>query len=274
MARDADDWPEEPQLEPEPELADDERVLRGRSGARRGGGGTVDYVEAVTARDDAWWATLSDYEHAYGILRALEGACERGVPLHLARCVHHLHDLLGGLDPADRAWVGALLRRIRDMLARRTGSDATEVTLESLLVYLSEVRADARFAPPSVLPPRLVHRLYPRGMSLEELQEALDGRRYPRGKPLPACPVCEPDLADLGDSLAQAVAALPTEQQVVLVRLGHALALDGDAPDLPEQLAWVTGAKPMPARYQVVLERAAGGGDDTIEYALKAVAQP
>src|SRR5690348_1644403 len=121
FVRDDDDWPAETELEPEPEFADDERVLRARSGSRRGAGGTVDYAAAITARDAAWWATLSDYEHAYGILRALEGACGRGVPLHLARCVHHLHDLLGGLNPADRAWVRVLIGRIRDLLARRTG---------------------------------------------------------------------------------------------------------------------------------------------------------
>jgi hypothetical protein len=258
----------------EPEPADDERVLHGRAGTERDGRGTTDYAEAVTTRDAAWWTALSDYERGYGLLRALESACERGAPLHLARCVHHLHDLLSGLDPADRAWVIALLRRIQDLLAHRTRGDDTEVTLTALLAYLSDVRADPRFAPSPALPVGLLHRMYPRGVRPEDLQEALDRHRYPRGKPLPACPLCEPDRADPSDPLAQAVAALPTEQRVLLVHLGQVLALDGDAPDLAEQLAWVTGTLPVPASYHAALARACRGSDDTLAHALDAEEQP
>jgi hypothetical protein len=81
------------------------------------------------------------------------------------------------------------------------------------LAYLSDVRADSRFAPPPALPVGLLPRMYPRGVRPEALQEALDRHRYPRGKPLPACPICEPDRADPTDPLTQAVAALPTEQR-------------------------------------------------------------
>jgi hypothetical protein len=35
----------------------------------------------------------------------------------------------------------------------------------------------------------LLHRMYPRGVRPEDLHEALDRHRYPRGKPLPACPL-------------------------------------------------------------------------------------
>jgi hypothetical protein len=261
------DWLEEP------EPADDERVLRDRPDAGRDSSGAIDYAEAITARDDTWWAALSDYERAYDVLRALESACERGAPLHLARCVHHLHDLLSGLDPADRAWVGAVLRRIQDLLARRGGSAGTAVTLTALLAYLSEVSADPRFAPPPVLPLGLLHRMYPRGVSPAELQEALDRHRYPRGKPLPVCPLCEPDVADPADALGREVAALPAEQRAVLVHLGQALALDGDAPDLAGQLAWVTGATPVPATYVETLLRARDGDDETLEQALATLAQ-
>src|SRR5439155_20488785 len=79
MNGDGDDWA----VEPEPA---DERVLHGRPGTERDGRGTTDYAEAVTTRDADWWAALSDYERRYGVLRALESACERGAPLHLARC--------------------------------------------------------------------------------------------------------------------------------------------------------------------------------------------
>ncbi len=255
----------------EPEPADDERVFRDRPDTGHDGPPAIDYAGAVTSRDDAWWAELSDYEREYAVLRALESACERGAPLHLARCVHHLHDLLGGLDPADRAWVGALLRRIRDLLARRTQRAGTAVTPAALLDYLSEVRADPRFAPPPVLPMGLLHRMYPRGVSPVELQEALDRHRYPHGKPLPVCPLCEPDAADPADALVRALAALPAEQRVVLVHLGHALALDGEAPDLAGQLAWVAGTTLVPAPYVETLERARRGDDDTLEHALTAL---
>src|SRR5919197_1058383 len=268
MNGDGDDW----SVEPEP--ADDERVLHGHPGTEREGRGTTDYAQAVTTRDAHWWAALSDYERGYGLLRALESACERGAPLHLARCVHHLHDLLSGLDSADRAWVLALLRHIQHLLAHRTRSDGTEVTLTSLLAYLSDVRADPRFAPPPALPVGLLHRMYPRGVRPEDLHEALDRHRYPRGKPLPACPLCEQDRADPTDPLAQAVAALPTEQRVILVHLGQVLALDGDAPDLAEQLTWVTGTRPVPAPYQAALVRACRGSADTLALALDGDAQP
>jgi len=52
------------------EPPDDERVLHGSAGTRQGGG-TIDYADAITAQDAAWWATLSDYECTYGVLRAL-----------------------------------------------------------------------------------------------------------------------------------------------------------------------------------------------------------
>ena len=148
------------------------------------------------------------------------------------------------------------------------------VTLTVLLAYLSDVRADPRFTPPPALPAGLLHRMYPRGVRPEDLQEALDRHRYPRGKPLPACPLCEQDRADPSDPLAQAVAALPTEQRAILVHLGQVLALDGDAPDLAEQLAWVTGRLPVPAPYQAALARACRGSDDTLAHALDAEAQP
>jgi hypothetical protein len=38
-----------------------------------------------------------------------------------------------------------------------------------------------------------------------------------------------------------------------LVHLGQALALDGHAPTLTEQLDWVTGTLPVPAAYQAAL---------------------
>jgi hypothetical protein len=169
-----------------------------------------------------------------------------------------------------------LLRRIQDLLAHRTRGDDTEVTLTVLLAYLSDVRADPRFAPPPALPVGLLHRMYPRGVRPEDLHEALDRHRYPRGKPLPACPLCEQDRADPTDPtdpLAQAVAALPTEQRGILVHLGEVLALDGDAPDLAEQLAWVTGTLPVPAPYQAALARACRGSADTLAHALDAEAQ-
>ena len=116
--------------------------------------------------------------------------------------------------------------------------------------------------------------MYPRGVRPAELQEALDRHRYPRGKPLPACPLCEQDRADPTDPLAQAVAALPTEQRVLLVHLGQVLALDGEAPALAEQLAWVTGTRPVPAPYQAALAQACRGSDDTLAHALDAHEQP
>jgi hypothetical protein len=166
-----------------------------------------------------------------------------------------------------------LLRRIQDLLAHRTRSDGAEVTLMVLLAYLSDVRTDPRFAPPA-LPVGLLHRMYPRGVRPEDLHEALDRHRYPRGKPLPACPLCEPDRAEPTDPLAQAVAALPTEQRVLLVHLGQVLALDGAAPELAEQLAWVTGALPVPAPYQAALVRACRCSADTLAQALDADARP
>ena len=96
----------------------------------------------------------------------------------------------------------------------------------------------------------------------------LDRERYPRGKPLPACPVCEPQQVDRSDALNQAVAALPAAQREVVVRLGAALAVDADAPDLREQVAWVRGTRPVPARYQGALAQAQEGGDVTLERAL------
>jgi hypothetical protein len=261
-----DDW------SAEPEPADDERVLRRRPDTVQDGPGRLDYADVITMQDTAWWAALSDYDYAYGVLRALESASERGAPLHLARCVHHLHDLLSGLDPADRAWVVALVRRIQGLLARRATREGTAVTLAALLAYLADVGTDPRFAPPPALPLGLLHRMYPRGVSPAELQEGLDRHRYPRGKPLPVCPVCEPDQIDPRDALARAVAALSAAQRDVLTRLGQSLALDGDAPDLIAQLAWVTGAQPMPALYQDTL---AGirGDSDTLEHALKVAEQ-
>lgn len=267
MNGDDGDW----SVEPEP--ADDDRVLRARPDARQDSPGAIDYAAAITTRDAAWWAALSDYECAYAVLRALENACARGAPLHLARCGHHLHGLLSGLDPADRAWVGLLLRRIQGLLVRRARGDNTAVTLTSLLAYLSAVPADPRFAPPLALPLGLLHRMYPRGVRPEDLREALDRQRYPRGRPLPVCPLCEPDRADPTDALAQAVAALPAGQRIVLLHLGQAFALDGDAPDLAEQLAWVTGATPVPARYRAAIARARGGDVDTLDDALNAAAQ-
>jgi len=265
MNGDSDTWAEVP------EPTDEDRVLQDGPPTRRGGSGVVDYAAAITARDAAWWATLSDYEYTYGVLRALEGASARGAPLHLARCVHHLHDLLSGLDAADRAWVVALVRRIRDVLARRRGRDGADVTLTALLTYLADVGSDPRFAPPSVLPLGLLHRMFPRGVGPEDLQEALDRERYPQGKALPVCPVCEPAQADPDDALARAVAALPSAQRLVVVHLGQALALAGTAPDLTEQLAWVTGTRPVPAAYQATLARARRGADDTLAHALHAV---
>jgi len=245
------------------EPPDDERVLQGSSGTRQGGG-TIDYADAITAQDAAWWATLSDYECTYGVLRALESASARGAPLHRARCVHHLQDLLRGLDPPDRAWVLALVWRTENVLARRAGSDGAEVTLTALLAYLAHVDTDPRFAPPSVLPVGLLHRMFPRGVAPADLQEALDRQRYPHGKPLPVCPLCEPEQADPADALVRAVAALPRAQRLILVHLGQVLALAGNAPDLTEQLAWVTGARPVPAPYQATLARARRGGTDTL----------
>ena len=256
MSGESDNWSEEP------EPTDDERVWHGRDDTGRTNGGVIDYAAAIATQDDAWWAALSDYDYAYGVLRALESASARGAPLHLARCVHHLHDLLSGLDPADGAWVSALLRRLQDLLARRATRDGTAATLPSLLTYLSAVRTDPRFAPPPALPLGLLHCMYPRGVSPAELHEALDRHRYPRGKPLPACPLCEPDQADSSDVLARAVAALSPAHRAVLVHLGQALALDGAAPALTVQLAWVTGAQPVPAPYQATLARARHGGED------------
>ena len=77
-----------------------------------------------------------------------------------------------------------------------------------------------------------------------------------------------------GTPLAQAVAALPTEQRVILIHLGQVLALDGDAPDLTDQLAWVTGTRPVPAPYQAALVRACRGSADTLAQALDADARP
>jgi len=267
MNGDDDTWAEE--LEP----TDEDRVLQGGRQASRGGSGGVDYVEAITAQDAAWWATLSDYEYTYSVLRALEGASARGAPLHLARCVHHLHDLLSGLDPADRTWVVALVRRIGDLLARRQGRDGADVTLTALLTYLADVGTDPRFAPPSVLPVGLLHRMFPHGVGPEDLQEALDRERYPQGKALPMCPVCAPAQAAPDDALARAVAALPSAQRLLVVHLGHALALAGAAPDLTEQLAWVTGTRPVPTAYHATLARARQGDNDTLAHALN-VAEP
>jgi len=258
MSGESDDWSAELELEPEP--TDDERVLQGRHDTGRTRGGVIDYAAAIVTQDAAWWAALSDYDYAYGVLRALESASARGAPLHLARCVHHVHDLLSGLDPADRAWVRALLRRIQDLLTRRASSDGS--ALPSLLAYLADVRIDPRFAPPPALPLGLLHGMYPHGVSPVELQELLDRHRYPRGKPLPICPVCESDQADPTDLLVRTVATLPAAHRAVLVHLGQALALDGDAPDLREQVAWVTGARPVPAPYQATLAWARQGGDD------------
>ena len=256
----------------EPEPADDERVLRRRPDTAQDGPGRLDYADVITSRDAAWWATLSDSDYDYGVLRALESASERGAPLHLARCVHHLHDLLSGLDPDDRAWVMALVRRIQGLLARRAACDGTAVTLAALLAYLCDVGADPRFAPPPALPLGLLHRMYPRGVSPAELQEALNRHRYPRGKPLPACPACEPDQLDPRDALARAVAALSAAQRELLTRLGQTLALDGDAPDLIAQLAWVTGAQPMPAPYRDTPARTRGDSD-LLEHALNVAEQ-
>ncbi len=258
MNEDSDDRP----VEAEP--TDDDRVLRGGPESRSDAPGAIDYVEAVTARDATWWAALSDYESAYGLLRALESASARGAPLHRARCVHHLQDLLRGLDPADRAWVLALVGRIGDVLARRAGRDGTAVTLTALLAYLAAVDVDPRFAPPSVLPVGLLHRMFPRGVGPADLQEALDRQRYPHGKPLPVCPLCEAEQADPADALARAVAALPSEHRQILVGLGHALALAENGPDLTEQVAWVTGARPVPAPYHATMARAHRGGTDTL----------
>jgi hypothetical protein len=60
-----------------------------------------------------------------------------------------------------------------------------------------------------------------------------------------------------------------------LVHLGHVLALDGDAPDPAEHLAWVTGRLSVPAPYQAALARAAAavtiGDAEGAPFALKSV---
>jgi hypothetical protein len=97
-------------------------------------------------------------------------------------------------------------------------------------------------------------------VQLAELHEMLDRQRYPRGKPLPVCPVCEPEQADPADPLVRTVATLPAAQRAALVALSQAVALEEDGPDLRDQVAWVTGARPVPARYQVALAQARQGG--------------
>ena len=59
------------------------------------------------------------------------------------------------------------------------------------------------------------------------------------------------------------IATLTVTQRDTLSHLGYALALDGDAPDLAAQLAWVTGKTPVPARYRAILAGARGG--DTLD---------
>jgi hypothetical protein len=258
----------------EPGPSDDDRVLHGHAGTGQTGlMPGIDYAAAVIAQEDAWWAALSDDEAGYVLLRALESASERGAPLHLARCGHHLQSLLSGLDAGDRAWGIALLRRMGDLLARGTPS-GTAITVTALLAHLAAVGADPRFAPsPAPLSVGLLHRLYPHGVSLADLGEALDRTHYPHGKPLPACPVCEVETAEPSAISAQAVAALSEAQRAVVVRLGQALALETDAPDLREQVAWVTGTRPVPARYASTLAAAQMGGAVSLDGALRATNQ-
>ena len=260
MRGEGDDWSAEPQSQP----TDDERVLHGRQESGRTHGGVSDYAAAIVTQDAAWWVALSDYDYAYGLLRALENASARGAPLHLARCGHHVHDLLRGLDRADRTWVLSLLQRIQDLLARRASraGSAVALGLPALLAYLAAIRTDPRFASPPALPVGLLQDMYPHGVSPADLREMLDRQRYPHGKPLPVCPVCELEQADPTDSLVQTVAALPAAERAVLVHLGQALALDGDAPDLREHVAWIRGARPVPAPYQATVARARQGDAD------------
>jgi hypothetical protein len=204
----------------------------------------------------------------------VEQASARGAPLHLARCAHHLQDLLRGLDPRDRTWVVALVGRIGELLARRAGPDGPAVTVLDLLAYLAGVATDPRFAPPSVLPVGLLHRMFPHGVGPADLQEALDRQRYPHGKPLPVCPLCEPAQADPDAPLTRAVAALPAAQHGILMRVGQALALAGHAPDLADQVAWVTGMQPVPAVYQALLTPARSDSPVTLAHALALADQP
>ena len=238
------------------------------------GSGPSDYAAAIADQETAWWAALSDYEYAYALMRALEQASARGAPLHLARCVHHLQDLLRGLDPPDRTWVLMLVRRSGELLARGAGPDEPAVTVADLLAYLAGVATDPRFAPPSVLPVGLLHRLFLHGAGPEDLQEALDRQRYPHGKPLPVCPLCEPERADPAAPLTRAVAALPAAQHGILIGVGQALALTGHAPDLADQVAWVTGTQPVPAVYQALLTPARSDSPVTLAHALALADQP
>ncbi len=264
MSGEGNDWSNDwsAELVSEPQPTDDERVLHGRQESGQTHGDVRDYAAAIVTQDAAWWAALSDYDYDYGLLRALESASARGAPLHLARCGHHLQDMLRGLDRADRAWVLALLRRIQDLLARRASRAGSATAVPALLAYLAAVRADPRFAPPPALSVGLLQGMYPHGVSPAELGEMLDRQRYPRGKPLPVCPACELDQADPTDPLVQTVAALPAADQAVLVHLGQVLALEGDAPALREHMAWLRGVRPVPARYQATLSRARQGGAD------------
>lgn len=216
----------------------------------------------------AWLAGLTDAEREYQTLRRLESAARTGICLHQVRCGHHLADLLTEAPTEQRAPIIEALWWVSDLLTRRAEArGGPRVTDAGLLAYLAGLNDREDYRPRNLLTSQDLRSMYPRGVRPERLAEAEDAGRYPKGRPLPPCLVCQRDEVPLRSDvpLHVAVCGLNERQVATLAVLAFTvvarLVAGETAPSVGEQIAWVRGEQTVPAAYREALAWAAEVAD-------------
>jgi len=212
-------------------------------------------------------ASLPLEEHERRTLIAAESAAKQGAFLNRARCVHHVAQLLSqGTQEAQEAtaravgWTALLVGR-QD---QREHGGSPRFSWDGLLTYLAQLDTHPEYLKPgyTMCSPVLLRVMYPLGVSPERLAVAEEWEAWPKGRPLPPCPVCHPEQTQ-GDGptpLRLLLAACTPQEGAALRLLGRDVAMraigDTVPPPVLEQARWVRGLAPIPQEWRALVELA------------------
>jgi len=135
---------------------------------------------------------------------------------------------------------------------------------DALLVYLAQIDTHPEYLQPgyTMCSPALLRVMYPLGVSAERLAVAQEWQAWPKGRPLPPCPVCHPEetQGDGATPLRLLLAACTPQEWAALRLLGRDVAMRAIGGTVPppvlEQARWVRGLARVPQEWRAVVELA------------------